>query len=177
LRVLLTILAATLALAAPASAQSPSLVINEIDYDQPSDDTAEFLEMRNNAAAAVDLDPYALRFVNGANGSTYGTVDLPAVELAADDRYVVCATPANVPSCDLDAGGDGLIQNGAPDAVPSSTATRSSTGVLRGGGRRLHRGVGRGAGRHRGRRAKHQPRATPTRTRPTSGSRPSRGQG
>ena len=32
-----------------ASAQSPGgLVINEIDYDQPSTDTAEYLEIRNN---------------------------------------------------------------------------------------------------------------------------------
>ena len=118
MRALLIALAATLAFAAPASAQSPNLVINEIDYDQPALDTSEFLEIRNNAAAPVNLDPYALQFVNGANNGIYTTADLPAVALAAGGHYVVCGNPATVPECDLDIGNvQDLIQNGAPDAV------------------------------------------------------------
>ena len=117
MRVLLTAFAATLAFAAPAAAQSPNLVINEIDYDQVSTDTAEFVEIRNNATTPVNLGTYALRFVNGANNTIYRTVALPSVDLAAGDYYVVCATPANVPGCDLDAGDDGFVQNGDPDAV------------------------------------------------------------
>jgi hypothetical protein len=52
-------LVAAFALAAPASAAAASdtLVINEVDYDQPSTDTAEFLELKNVSAAAIDLDP------------------------------------------------------------------------------------------------------------------------
>ena len=38
--------------ALPASAQ---LVINEIDYDQPSTDTAEFIEIKNTGATSVNL--------------------------------------------------------------------------------------------------------------------------
>ena len=33
----------------------PKLVINEIDYDQPSTDTAEFLEIRNNDTVPINL--------------------------------------------------------------------------------------------------------------------------
>lgn len=117
-RRLLPALVAAAALAAPASAAADTIVINEIDYDQPSTDTAEFLELRNNGTTPVDLDPYSLTFVNGANDSIYRTVELPAVELAPGGHYVVCGDPAAVPGCDLDAGPDSnLIQNGAPDAV------------------------------------------------------------
>jgi predicted extracellular nuclease len=118
-RALLATLAASLALAAPANAD---LVINEIDYDQPGTDTAEFLEIRNNGATAVDLDPYALRFVSGADLDEYLTVDLPAANLASGGYFVVCGDPANVTGCDHDAGAaTNLIQNGAPDAVALQT--------------------------------------------------------
>jgi hypothetical protein len=102
--------------AAPAASANP--VINEIDYDQPGTDTAEFLELRNNGTAPVNLDPYALRFINGNGNTEYLAVDLPATELAAGAHFVVCGDPAGVPACDLDAGAaQDLIQNGAPDAV------------------------------------------------------------
>ena len=110
---LLTALAAFFALAAPASAASTTLVVNEVDYNNPSTDTAEFLEIKNVATSAINLNPYTLRFVNGANGTTYLTVDLPDFELAGGDHYVVCANPATTPNCDLDGGADtNLIQNG-----------------------------------------------------------------
>ena len=112
-RALLLTVLTTLAVAAPASAQ---LVINEIDYDQASTDTAEFAEIRNDGTTPVDLDPYALRLVNGANGAVYKTIDLPATSLGAGDSFVVCG--GTVANCDLDTTPDtDLIQNGAPDAV------------------------------------------------------------
>jgi hypothetical protein len=120
MRVLLTALAAALALVAPASAQSRHLVVNEIEYNQPGVDTAEYLEIRNSAAVPVDLGPHALHFVNGASGgaTTYLTADLLAVDLAAGGYYVVCGDPSTVPECDQDIGvTSNLIQNGDPDAV------------------------------------------------------------
>jgi hypothetical protein len=117
MRVFPIALAVFLTLAAPASAASTTLVINEVDYDQPSTDTAEFVELRNIATATVNLDPYALRFINGANDLEYRLIDLPDVDLAAGARYVVCANAANTPHCDQDVTPDtDLIQNGAPDA-------------------------------------------------------------
>jgi hypothetical protein len=99
---------------------TPQLVINEIDYDQPSTDTSEFVEIRNNGDTPVDLTGWTLELVNGNAGGAivYQTIALPAVTLAGGDYFVVCANAATVADCDLDASPDtNLIQNGAPDAV------------------------------------------------------------
>jgi len=99
----------------PATSQ---IVINEIDYDQPGTDTGEFIEIYNGSGADIDLDPYSLRLVNGANTISYLTIALPAVSLPSGGYYVVCGDSAIVPFCNLDATPDSnLIQNGAPDAV------------------------------------------------------------
>ena len=115
---LLLAVVATLAVATPASA---ALVVNEIDYDQPSTDTAEFLEIHNNGPDPVNLGTYTVRLVNGASGGAVPyspLVDLPATDIAAGGYYTICGNELTVPGCDLDAGADtNLIQNGAPDAV------------------------------------------------------------
>ncbi len=98
-------------------ATSP-LVINEIDYDQPGADAAEFVELLNKGAEGIDLSTYSLNFINGNGGSTYDTIALPAVVLAPGDYFVVCANAETVPNCDLDDGPNtNFIQNGGPDAV------------------------------------------------------------
>ncbi|MET0684557.1 MAG: ExeM/NucH family extracellular endonuclease [Solirubrobacteraceae bacterium] len=112
--------AAALALPAAAPAASNTLVINEIDYDQPSTDTAEFLELANVSGGAIDLDPYTVQLVNGNAGgaAVYRTIELPAVSLAAGDVYVICANAANTANCDQDVAPDtDWAQNGAPDGV------------------------------------------------------------
>src|SRR5215208_2396309 len=113
----LAVAAVSMALPAAAPAASTTLVINEVDYDQPSTDTAEFLELENVSAAAIELDAYAVELVNGTGGgaTVYQTIDLPAVSLAAGDHYVVCANAATTANCDLD--GVSSIQNGDPDAI------------------------------------------------------------
>jgi len=108
----------SLSLPAAASAASTTLVINEVDYDQPSIDTAEFLELTNVSASAIDLGPYTVELVNGSGAGVYQTIDLPAFSLEAGDQYVVCANAATTANCDLDVAPDSnLIQNGAPDAI------------------------------------------------------------
>ena len=94
------------------------LVINEIDYDQPSTDTAEYVELKNNGDAAADLNGWTLELVNGSGAAVYQAYDLSGYTLAAGDYFVVCANTATVLNCDLDVSPDtNLIQNGAPDAV------------------------------------------------------------
>jgi predicted extracellular nuclease len=103
-----------------SAASAAALVINEIDYDQPGGDTAEFVEIKNNDSLSVDLDDYDLQLVNGANGGAaeYQLFPLPAVSLAPGDYFVVCANAATVANCDLDVNPNtDLVQNGAPDAV------------------------------------------------------------
>ncbi len=96
----------------------PRLVINEIDYDQPGTDAAEFVEILNAGGSAVDLAGWTLQLVNGSNDLPYNTIDLTGSSIAPGDYFVVCANPATVANCDLDASPDtNLVQNGAPDAV------------------------------------------------------------
>jgi len=101
-----------------AQAQSTSLVINEIDYDQPSTDAAEFIEIKNVSAGSINLSGYEVELRNGSNNSQYGLFALPSVDLAPGGYFVLCGDPANVPNCDLDVSPNtNLIQNGAPDAA------------------------------------------------------------
>ena len=98
-----------------------NLVINEIDYDQPSTDMAEFVEIKNNGDTSTDLTGWTLDLVNGNGAAVYLTIDLSGFTLAAGDYFVVCANAATVANCDLDVSPDtNLIQNGAPDAVALS---------------------------------------------------------
>ncbi|MCL4267242.1 MAG: ExeM/NucH family extracellular endonuclease [Anaerolineae bacterium] len=101
-----------------AVATTPALVINEIDYDQPGTDAAEFVEIKNVGDTAVNLDGVTLELVNGNGNTIYQTITLPAAMLAVGDYYVVCGDAAAVANCDLDVTPDtNLVQNGAPDAV------------------------------------------------------------
>ncbi|MGH2813458.1 MAG: lamin tail domain-containing protein, partial [Actinomycetota bacterium] len=104
----------------PVAAAPATLVINEVDYDQPSTDAAEFIELGNVGSDPVNLDVVTIELVNGNAGGAvvYQTIDLPNVDLAAGDYFVVCANAVTVPNCDLDVAPEtNLVQNGAPDAV------------------------------------------------------------
>jgi len=102
-------------------APNTDLVINEIDYDQPGTDTAEFVEIRNNGDVPADLTGWTLEFINGNGATVYDTINLPAISLASGDYFVVCANAATVANCDLDdSPNTNFIQNGSPDAVTLS---------------------------------------------------------
>jgi len=100
MRALLTALAAFFVLAAPASAASTSLVINEIDYDQVGADSGGFIEIYNAGDAAADLTDVSLVLVDGGTGNEYLRRALTGT-LAAGAYLVVEAD----------------AQNGAPDGV------------------------------------------------------------
>ncbi len=102
-------------LAAAVGNAGAQLVVNEIDYDQPGSDFAEFVELKNISGAVVNLDAYTVELVNGNGGTVYQTVDLPNVDLDAGEFYVLCENAATVPACDLDILNQ--VQNGSPDAV------------------------------------------------------------
>lgn len=96
----------------------PALRINEIDYDQPGSDTAEFVEIINAGNSPADLTGVELWLVNGSGPAVYNTIVLPSVSLNPFEYFVVCANAANTANCDLDASPDSnFLQNGAPDAV------------------------------------------------------------
>ncbi|MBU0740842.1 lamin tail domain-containing protein [bacterium] len=113
-RLILTIVVA-LALAAAAQA---NVIINEVDYDQPSTDTAEFIELFNDGVAGHALDGMTVELINGSGAAVYATIPLPSITLGPGEYFVICANPATTPACDLDWTPEtNMIQNGAPDAI------------------------------------------------------------
>jgi hypothetical protein len=102
----------------PAAAARAAVVINEVDYDQPGTDTAEFIELKNNGPGAVNLGTYTLELMNGANNTLYLTVPLPAATLPAGGYYVIAFGSANPWHADFVANTiDASVQNGSPDAI------------------------------------------------------------
>lgn len=101
-----------------ASSATQAIVINEIDYDQPGSDIAEFIELYNNSSANLMLDGYSIDLINGGDGSIYRSIDLSGFSLAAGSYFVVCDDPSLVANCDYAfTGSSGWFQNGAPDGV------------------------------------------------------------
>ncbi len=108
---------ASISLVAFAFAHSASAVpvLNEIDYDQPGADTAEFIELFNIGDEAIDLGLFVLQLINGGSGAPYATINLPSLLLGPGAYFVLCADATAVLNCDYE--GFSSIQNGAPDAI------------------------------------------------------------
>jgi hypothetical protein len=94
--------------------QCSNIQINEVDYDQPSTDTEEYVELRGLPNFA--LEGYELRFINGSTSAPYAVQPLTGT-VPADGYFVVGSN--NVANLDqsLGAGGSNLIQNGTPDGI------------------------------------------------------------
>ena len=67
---------------------SAQIVINEIDADQSSSDTAEFIELYSSNPN-TSLDGYILVFFNGSNDSSYKTIDLAGLSTDANGFFVL----------------------------------------------------------------------------------------
>ncbi len=100
--------------------QAAGLVINEVDYDQPSTDTTEFVEIFNPTASAINLSGYTLVFVNGSNSQQYAVVDLAPAGTLGPGQYLVVGSSTllgQIMNGALELEYTGVIQNGDPDAV------------------------------------------------------------
>jgi len=102
----------------------PSLVINEIDYDQPGADTAEFVEIYNPGPGNALLSDWVFEHVNGASDSVVISVSLndaqPGGVLGAGQYLVLCMPTvcSSLPSGTLFVTlASSVLQNGAPDGV------------------------------------------------------------
>lgn len=103
----------------PPAPFTGTLFINEVDYDQPSTDTAEFIEL---AGLAGTYENVQLLLINGSGNTIYATINIPTFTLTDEADgfgfYVLSGNAATVPNTDLDLTPDtNLIQNGAPDAI------------------------------------------------------------
>ena len=92
-----------------------AVVINEIDYDQPGSDTAEFIELYNSDTNPVSLDGYTLELINGTNGDAYNSYDLSSHTISANGYFVLCSGAAAIANCNIDIASGSWIQNGGND--------------------------------------------------------------
>jgi len=95
------------------------IFINEVDYDQPSTDAAEYLEI---AGPAGTYNSVTVELINGNGATSYRAADLGDITLTDESGgygfYVVGA--ATVPNVDLTPGDwptTNIIQNGEPDGI------------------------------------------------------------
>ena len=103
----------------PNALQLPvELVINEIDYDTPgTGDTAEFVEILNPGASAVDLSGYRVELVDGSGGEAYATYT-GSGQLGAGKYFVI--------------GDTAVIQPDPPFPVGTITLALDSKGLQQG---------------------------------------------
>lgn len=95
-----------------------AIVINEIDYDQPGTDIAEFIELFNSGTSAIPLDNHSIDLINGSTSTSYRSIDLSGFNISANGYFVVCSDASLVANCDYSfTTTNGWFQNGAPDAV------------------------------------------------------------
>jgi hypothetical protein len=99
----------------------PTLIINEVDYDNVSTDTAEFVELYNASGAILPLNGLKVVLVNGATNAVYQTIDLSSSGQLAIGQYLVIAGQGVVvqnsakridPLWSQD-----QLQNGSPDGL------------------------------------------------------------
>ena len=95
------------------------IIINEIDYDVPGTDDAEFIELFNSGPSAISLDDYFIDLINGSTSSVYRSIDLSGFSIGSNDYFVVCGGSAStVANCNHNfTTANGWFQNGSPDAV------------------------------------------------------------
>lgn len=121
------------------------LKINEVDYDQPGTDGAEFIELYNNGTTAVPLAGLAVVLVNGSSSPSpeYARLDLstavdetgaPVTEIAPGGYLVIASGAVTVPNGVariLFGAATNNIQNGGTAASPSADAVALvDTGAL-----------------------------------------------
>ncbi|GEN05639.1 Myxococcus cysteine-rich repeat-containing protein [Myxococcus fulvus] len=105
------------------------LVVNEVDYDQRSTDTREFVELFNPTPVAVSLDGLFLVYVNGgvAQPVSYAKIDLKSVGTLGPGEYLVVGPEAVIGALRDLPGVKVLlsttsIQNGGTASSPSADA-------------------------------------------------------
>ena len=100
------------------------LVINEVDYDQVGNDSAEYIEIFNGSGGAISLAGYKVVLVNGSStpGAAYTTLDLSAAGTLASGGYLVIGSTTLLATInatiEIPMGfATNNIQNGNPDGI------------------------------------------------------------
>ena len=110
----------TLLLALLVGAAQAQVVINEVDADQVGTDAAEFIELYG--APGQSLNGMVMVWFNGANGTSYKTIDLSGNVIPASGYFVL--GNAGVANVNITFAGN-TLQNGA-DGIAIYTATAAA---------------------------------------------------
>jgi len=111
----------------PTDSKIGTIIINEVDSDQVSTDTAEFVELFDGGLGNTPLDGYVVVFYNGSDDLSYAAFDLDGFATNATGFFTLGNSA--VPGVDL-VFTNGRLQNG-PDAVAlfGASATDFPTGT------------------------------------------------
>jgi predicted extracellular nuclease len=91
-----------------------NIIINEIDSDNPSTDSVEFIELYDGGQGSTSLDGLVIVLFNGSDDASYDVIDLNGFTTNNDGYFVIgSAAVANVDLVEFTTNG---LQNGA-DAV------------------------------------------------------------
>ena len=84
----------------PVTPLPPSLVLNEVEYNDPGADNEEFVEIKNVSGGSINLADYSLRHIDGIGGATLWWVQLsgtlPAGDWIVGDPDGVILVPADI---------------------------------------------------------------------------------
>jgi predicted extracellular nuclease len=95
-----------------------AVVINEIDYDQPGTDAAEFIELFNSGTSTISLDNFFIDLINGSTSSSYRSIDLSGFSINSNSYFVMCSDASAVANCNYSfTTTNSWFQNGSPDAI------------------------------------------------------------
>jgi len=95
-----------------------AIIINEIDYDQPGADTAEFIELFNTGTSDVSLNDYSIDLINQNASSIYKNINLSGFNISANGYFVICGDASLVANCDYSfTSASSWFQNGTKDAI------------------------------------------------------------
>ena len=100
---------------------TPTVMINELDYDEVGTDYTEYVELYNPGTASAPLAGLALVLVNGSDNNEYARIDLsPVGQLGGGQYLVIAGAMVTVPPSALKLDPTWThddIQNGSPDGI------------------------------------------------------------
>jgi len=84
--------ASSVIISSVAYSSHAAIIINEIDYDQPGSDTAEFIELFNAGTSTISLNSYSISLINKTASAVYRSIDLSGFNINANDYLSSVAT-------------------------------------------------------------------------------------
>lgn len=105
---------------------SPHLVINEVDYDQPGTDDAEFIEIHNPSLNPIPLTGLEVHTINGVEG----TVTQATIELVPNSENVTELAPGGYLLVLTPSSGALTVPAGVPTVMLGSNLQNDEEGVV-----------------------------------------------